>query len=99
MSEAIKTARRNRLLSSGSDIEGNIDQLIPRGSPGNFHPPLSASKEEIQVQQASAIPSTSRILPPQRLATSQTYPSQNQRPTDDRQATNEGISQIHEGLN
>ena len=66
MSETIATVRRNRLISSGSAIEGEADQFI-RGSPGNFHPPLYTSRDHIDAQNSS-IPSTSRDLSSRRLA-------------------------------
>lgn len=72
MSETIATVRRNRLISSGSAIEGDIDS-ISRGSPGNFHPPLYTSRDNIDAEQSS-IPSTSRDLSTQRF-TSQSQSS------------------------
>jgi len=66
MSETIATVRRNRLISTGSAIEGDHDQ-ISRGSPGNFHPPLYSSRDRIDAQQSSS-PSTSRDLSSQRTA-------------------------------
>ena len=67
MSETIATVRRKRLISSGSVIEGDGDQIL-RGSPGNFHPPLYASRESIEVQEHPAS-STSRNISTQRLIT------------------------------
>ena len=66
MSETIANVRRNRLISTGSAIEGDPDQ-ISRGSPGNFHPPLYSSREGIDAQRSSS-PLTSRNLSSQRPA-------------------------------
>ena len=66
MSETIAEVRRKRLISNSSAVEGdNLDQ-ISRGSPGNFHPPLFTSREQINVQQRSSQPSTSREFRPVR---------------------------------
>ena len=66
MSETIATVRRNRLISTGSAIEGDHDQFS-RGSPGNFHPPLYSSRDRIDAQRSSS-PSTTRNLSSQRPA-------------------------------
>ena len=77
MSETIAVVRRNRLISSGSAVETDIDNMTPRGSPGTFHPPLSAARDSIQIQQTSPVAgpsiSKSRLPPPPRLATRLSY--------------------------
>ena len=95
MSETIQTVRRKRLISSGSVVEGEFDQ-ISRGSPGSFHPPLCSSREQTELQQ-SAIPSTSRDLPPQRLATQPPPFPITRAQTENRQQIFERISQQLEG--
>ena len=62
MSETIAEVRRKRLISSSSAVEGDSLDQISRGSPGNFHPPLYTSREQINVQQQSFQPSTSRNI-------------------------------------
>ena len=96
MSETIATVRRNRLISSGSAIEGEICQ-IPRGSPGTFHPPLSSSRDRIEVEQ-STNPSRTRFLPPQRLTSQPQHFPTARVPVDTRQQTLDRSIQQLEGF-
>ena len=95
MSETIANVRRNRLISSGSAVEGEIDQT-PRGSPGTFHPPLSSSRDRIEVQQ-SAIPPIPKGFPPQRNASQPPTSSTTRAPVDYRQQTVDRSTQQLEG--
>ena len=83
MSETIATVRRKRLISSGSVIEGDLDQ-VSRGSPGTFHPPMYTSRDHIDVQHSS-MPSTSRDNPPQRISPQMQYSPLSRTPVDSRQ--------------
>ena len=84
MSETIAEVRRKRLISNSSAVEGDSLDQISRGSPGNFHPPLLTSRDQINVQQ----PSTSREFRPVR----QTSQSQLSSVSDLRTQELEGIN-------